>query len=188
MKLETPHLLLRPVTLDDVNELFAYRSDKEVNQYQGWIPETLDDVVTFIGKISSEFNTPQTWFQFMIIEKENQKIVGDLGIHFIDSGNQQTEIGCTLNKEFQRMGYATEAVTRVINFLFHDLHKHRVIASIDPGNTASIKLVERIGFRKEGHFVESLLINGKWVDDLIYALTEKDWGNMISSDDFRKDF
>jgi len=63
----------------------------------------------------------------------------------------------------------------VIDYLFNDLNKHRIIASIDPNNTNSIRLVERIGFRKEAHFVESLLINGKWADDLIYALIEKDW-------------
>jgi len=58
------------------------------------------------------------------------------------------------------------------------LNKHRIIASIDPDDKNSIRLVERIGFRKEAHFVESLLINGKWVDDLIYALIEKDWNKI----------
>ncbi|MDP2889948.1 MAG: GNAT family protein, partial [Bacteroidota bacterium] len=67
------------------------------------------------------------------------------------------------------------AVKRVIDCLFKELSKHRIIASIDPDNKNSIRLVERIGFRKEAHFVESLWVNGKWVDDLIYALIEKDW-------------
>jgi len=80
-----------------------------------------------------------------------------------------------LNKNFQNQGYATESIKRVIDYLFKELNKHRIIASIDPDNINSIRLVERIGFRKEGHFVESLFINGKWVDDLIYALIEKDW-------------
>jgi RimJ/RimL family protein N-acetyltransferase len=61
--------------------------------------------------------------------------------------------------------------------VFKDLKKHRIIVSIDPGNLNSIRLVERIGFRKEAHFVESLWINGNWVDDLIYAMIEKDWEN-----------
>ena len=176
MIIESKRLILRPITLEDKNEIFEYRSDSETNKYQGWIPETIDDVETFIGKISKLINEPGTWFQFVIIEKESKKITGDLGIHFIDS--EQAEIGCTLNKVFQNKGYATESVKRVIDFLFKDLKKHRIIASIDPDNKNSIRLVERIGFRKEAHFIESLLINGKWVDDLIYALIEKDWNKL----------
>uniref|UniRef100_UPI0032177214 GNAT family N-acetyltransferase n=1 Tax=uncultured Draconibacterium sp. TaxID=1573823 RepID=UPI0032177214 len=175
MKLETKRLILRPVNLDDKNELFEYRSDAETNKYQGWIPETIEDVETFISKISKQINVPETWFQFIILEKETQKMVGDLGIHFLGNENQQAEIGCTLNKDFQNKGFATEAVKRVIDYLFNDLHKHRIITSIDPNNVSSVRLVERIGFRKEAHFVESLFINGKWVDDLIYAMIEKDW-------------
>ncbi len=175
MKLETHRLLIRPITLDDKNDVFEYRSDSEINKYQGWIPETIEDVVEFIGKISTQINVPGTWFQFVIVEKENDKIIGDLGIHFLDGENKQAEIGCTLSKHFQHKGYATEALVRVIDYLFNELNKHRIIASIDPGNRNSIRLVERIGFRKEAHFIESLLINGTWVDDVIYALTEKDW-------------
>jgi len=177
MNLETNRLILRPINLGDKNEIFKYRSNTETNKYQGWIPQTIDDVETFIRKISQQINEPETWFQYVIIEKETQKIIGDLGIHFLDSENKQVEIGCTLNKDFQNKGYATESVKRAIDYLFKELNKHRIITSIDPENKNSIRLVERIGFRKEAHFVESLWINGKWVDDLIYALIEKDWEN-----------
>jgi len=175
MNLETKRLIIRPMTLDDKFEVFEYRSDTETNKYQGWIPETMDDVESFIGKISKQINEPETWFQFVIVEKETQKIVGDMGIHFFDSENKQVEIGCTLNKNFHGQGYATESIKRVIDYLFKELKKHRIIASIDPDNTNSIRLVERIGFRKEAHFVESLFIHGKWADDVIYAMIEKDW-------------
>lgn len=175
MNLETERLIIRPITLDDKNEIFEYRSDSVTNKYQGWIPTSLTDVEIFIKKVSKQINEPETWFQFIIIEKETQKIVGDLGIHFFGSENKQTEIGCTLNKKFHNKGYATESVKRVIDYLFKELDKHRIITSIDPENNNSIRLVERIGFRKEAHFIESILINDKWVDDLIYALLKKDW-------------
>ena len=180
MELTTERLIMRPITLDDKRAIFEYRRDKEVNKYQGWIPETVEDAEIFIGKISKEINVPETWFQFVIIEKEYQKIIGDLGIHFLDLENQQAEIGCTLNKDFQDKGYATESVKKVIDYLFKELNKHRIITSIDPDNKSSIRLVERIGFRKEAHFVESLWLNGKWVDDIIYALIEKDWEKINS--------
>ena len=175
MNLETNRLILRSINLGDKNEVFEYRSDAEANKFQGWIPKTIDDVEDFIEKTAKQIDEPETWFQFVVIEKETQKIVGDLGIHFFDSENKQVEIGCTLNKHFQNKGYATESLKRIIDFLFKELNKHRIIASIDPDNKNAIRLVERIGFRKEAHFVESLWINGKWADDLIYALIEKDW-------------
>jgi len=175
LKLETKRLIIRPVTHEDKIEIFEYRSDPATNKYQGWIPKTIEDVESFIEKISKQMDEPETWFQFVIIEKETQRIVGDIGIHFLDSENKQVEIGCTLNKYFQNQGYATESIKRIIDYLFKELNKHRIIASIDPENMNSIRLVERIGFRKEAHFVESLFLNGKWVDDLIYALIEKDW-------------
>lgn len=180
MILEAKRLIIRPISLNDKNEILEYRSDKETNKYQGWIPETIDDVITFIGKTAKKINEPETWFQFVIIEKGTQKIIGDLGIHFFDNENKQVEIGCTLNKDFQNKGYATESIKRVMDYLFNDLHKHRIITSIDPENKNSIRLVERIGFRKEAYFVESLFLNGKWVDDLIYSLIEKDWEKLNS--------
>ncbi len=175
MKLETNRLIIRPIKVTDKNEIFKYRSDKESNIYQEWIPESIDDVEIFIDKVAKQINETKTWFQFVIIEKETQKLMGDLGVHFWDDENKQVEIGCTLNKDFQNKGYATEAVEKVIDYLFKELNKHRITASIDPQNINSKRLVERIGFRKEAHFVESLMINGNWVDDLIYALIEKDW-------------
>lgn len=175
MKLETKRLTIRPITLNDKNEIFEYRSDKETNKYQGWIPETINDVESFIEKLAKNINEPKTWFQFVIIEKDTQKIVGDIGINFFDNENKQVEIGCTLHKHFHNKGYATEAIKSVIDYLFTELKKHRIITSIDPKNKSSIRLVERIGFRKKAHFIESLFINGIWVDDIIYAMTEKDW-------------
>jgi RimJ/RimL family protein N-acetyltransferase len=175
MKLETERLNLRPISENDKEELFKYRSDKEINKYQGWIPESVRDVENFIARISRQIDVPETWFQFVLVDKSVQQIIGDIGIHFLDEENCQVEIGCTLNKDFQNKGYATEAVRRVIDNLFKDLKKHRIITSIDPGNESSIRLVERLGFRKEAHFVESLFLNGKWVDDLVYALLEKEW-------------
>jgi len=175
MILETKRLIIRPISLEDQNDIFEYRRDKDINKFQAWIPETIVDVKTFIGDTAKQINVPYTWFQFVIVERQTQSIIGDLGIHFLDKENRQVEIGCTLNKNFQNKGYATESVKRVIDFLFKELRKHRIITSIDPNNMSSIRLVERIGFRKEAHFVESLFVDGKYVDDLVYALTEKDW-------------
>jgi RimJ/RimL family protein N-acetyltransferase len=175
MLLTTQLLELRPINIDDKVSIFEYRSDAQTNTYQGWIPKSIEDVEDFIAKVSPTPNIPDTWFQLVIIEKATQQIIGDLGIHFLNPENEQVEIGFTLRKEKQGKGFAAEALHEVISYLFKDLKKHRITASIDPANHSSIRLVEKLGFRKEAHFIESIYINGQWVDDMVFALLEKEW-------------
>ncbi len=175
IELKTERLILRPVEEKDAKAIFNYRSDSIVNQYQGWIPKSLDDVHKFINKVSPKIDIFDTWYQFVIIKNENNELIGDIGIHFLDSDKKQVEIGCTLDKNQQGKGYATEALKETMNYLFNELNKRRVIGSIDPKNIKSIGLVERLGFRKEAHFKESILINGEWVDDLVYAILKNEW-------------
>ncbi|KAK5583838.1 hypothetical protein RB653_005440 [Dictyostelium firmibasis] len=175
-RIETERLFIRDMKLDDKNDIFEYRSDVETNKYQSWIPKTLEDVEVFIKNNPNEFNKPDTWYQLLIICKESNCIVGDLGIHFIGlNNNMQVEIGITLNKKYQKRGYANESLSGLFEFLFKTLKKHRITASIDPNNINSIKLFEQLHFRKEAHFIKSLLINNKWVDDIVYALLFEDW-------------
>lgn len=173
----TERLYIRQVCIDDKESMFTYRSDPDTNKFLSLIPQSADDVAAFINNTSSEINIPGTWFQLVIIEQTSDLLIGDIGLHFLDNGsqNKQVEIGYTLDKNFRGKGYATEALTTVIDYLINSLNKHRIVASIDPVNQNSIKLVERMGFRKEAHFVESVFFHGKWVDDLVYALLAKEW-------------
>lgn len=170
-------LTLRPIAQTDAEAIFSYRSDADTNQYQGWVPQTLDEVRQFINRQTAEFNEPDTWYQLAIIRNEDQKLIGDIGIHFVGANNRQAELGCTLHKEFHGNGYAAEAMRAVIHHLFSTLNKHRIFASVDPENTASIRLLERLGFRKEAHHKQSLYFKGKWVDDAVYALLKEDWSD-----------
>ena len=171
----TERTILRPITSSDNENVFAYRSDSETNKFQGWIPKNIEEVNDLISKNPETINIPDSWFQLVIIENATQELIGDIGLHFIDKENFQCEIGCTIRKENQGNGITTEVMRAIVNYLFNDLKKHRIVASIDPENINSIKLVERLGFRKEGHFKESLLIDGEWVDDLVYAILNYEW-------------
>jgi len=175
IEINTQRLHLRKIEKEDATALFKYRSDAETNKYQGWIPKTLEDTENFISKIAENIDEYDTWFQFAIINKEHGELIGDVGIHFFDVDRYQVEIGCTLNKSHHGKGFAIEALKAVMNFLFNDLNKQRITCSIDPLNQASIKMVERIGFRKEAHFKQSILIDGEWYDDVVYAILKDEW-------------
>lgn len=176
LNLSTKRLLLRSLRLDDAEAFYSYRSDSQTNQFQGWIPKTIGDTVNFITtKVSTEIDVIGTWHQLVLIEKESQKIIGDIGIHFLDEDKKQVEIGCTLAKKYHGNGYATEALNETIRYLFIDLNKHRITASIDPENKKSIEMLNRLGFHQEAHFRKSILINDIWFDDLVFALLKEDW-------------
>jgi RimJ/RimL family protein N-acetyltransferase len=172
----TERLELRPLTLGDAECLYAYRSDPNVAKYQGWKPASVDEAQEFFNKLTNIApNTPGTWFQLALVHRASGELVGDCGLHFLKDDNRQCEIGITVSPLHQRRGYAREAVQSALEFLFVGLGKHRVFASIDPRNTPAIELFKRVGMRQEAHFVESLWLNGEWVDDVIFAVLQREW-------------
>ncbi len=175
-KLMTSRLVLRPLRLSDSAAVFAYRSDPEVARFQMWEPEAEGEVRSFIENLQElAIDTPGTWYQLAITLKKSGVLIGDCGLHFPLEEPKQMEVGITLAPAHQRRGYGTEALEGVIEYLFVKLGKHRVYASVDPRNEASMALLKRVGMRKEGHFRESIWVKGEWVDDLIYAILEKEW-------------
>lgn len=116
MKFETNRLIIRPLKLNDKILIFNNQSDKKTNQFQDWVLDTIKDVENFIKNTSTKFDEPNTWFYFVIIEKESEKIIGDLGIHFFDKDNKEVELECTLDKYFHNKGYATESLIYAINY------------------------------------------------------------------------
>jgi RimJ/RimL family protein N-acetyltransferase len=172
--IETKRLVLKALADIDAEKLFEYRSEMETYQYQIWKPKTLDEVKDFIKKHTQEFNIEGTWFQLGIFEKESNMLIGDFGLHFLTPGGLQVEIGITIAKGHQRKGCGQEATKSVIEYLFKVMKKHRVIASVDPRNTASMALLKCIGMRREGYFKKSILIDNKWEDDVIYAILDEE--------------
>ncbi|MCD7900236.1 MAG: GNAT family N-acetyltransferase [Bacteroides sp.] len=173
--IKTDRLIIRLAIPDDAEAIYSYRSDFIENKYQGWYPDSVDEIRDYIHNMPQTMDVADICFQFVIIIADENRLIGDMGIVFTNHDKMQAEIGCTLHKKFHGRGFATEALKAMVNFLFEKLNKHRIIASIDPRNTASIQLIERLGFRKEGHFRESYYLRGEWMDDIIYAMLRKEW-------------
>jgi len=100
-------------------------------------------------------------------------LIGDLGLHVIDEAT--VEFGITLAPARQGRGFATEAVRALLALAFERMGKHRAIASVDPRNLACVRMLERIGMRKEAHFRECLRWGDGWADDAIYAMLAREW-------------
>jgi RimJ/RimL family protein N-acetyltransferase len=176
VSLKSARITLRPLHPQDAPAVLAYRSDPEIYQFQTWQPKTLAEVEEFIlRRCVSEPNLPDTWFQLAICKNDSGELVGDCGLHFLKDAPQQVEIGITLKPTDQHGGYATEALELVFNYIFADLKQHRIFASVDPNNHASIRLLERLKMRQEAHFVETVWMYNRWVDDGVYAILAREW-------------
>lgn len=174
--LHTERLLLKGLEEKDGAALFSYRKLPEVYEFQGWMPKSEVEAKEFITeKIAKEWNIPDTWFQLGIYKKDTGELIGDFGVHFIDAEGAQVEIGFTLNPAFQGKGFGLEAAKGVLEYLFTDMNKHRVIASVDPKNYKSIALIEGLGMRKEAHFIESYPAENGWADDLVFGILNREW-------------
>jgi len=168
--LNSTRLHLRPVSVNDVEEVFALRSNKEVMRY---IPRplavTTQDALDHINVIIKgvEDNKAINW---AITLAPNDKLIGMICLIRMQPENFRTEIGYILNPGYHQQGIMDEALKTVIKYAFEDLKFHSLEALIDPANTASENLLLKNNFIKEAHFKEKTFYNGVFLDDVIYSL------------------
>jgi RimJ/RimL family protein N-acetyltransferase len=172
----TERLLLRDLVEDDAQRIFEYRSRPEVARFQSWGTESRAEVALFIRGLSTqEPGTPGSWYQIAMALRSSGELVGDCGFQVLKAEPRQAEVGIALAPEYQSRGYATEALRALLDYVFLTLDKHRVFGSVDPRNVRSIRLMGRVGMRKEAHLVQSLWFKGEWVDDMIFAMLAREW-------------
>ena len=175
--LQTDRLFLRPFLESDLEAFAAYRSDPEVARYQGWdAPYSLEKAAAFIAEMKEKQpGLPGEWFQIAIERKQEVGLIGDCVFRIQAHDARQAEIGFTLSCAHQGQGYATEAVTCLLDYLFRTLNLHRVTVICDAENQASARLLERLGMRREGRFVENIWFKGAWGSEYLYAVLGKEW-------------
>ncbi len=174
--IETPRLRLRRMRADDIPAFLAYRNDPDVARYQSWSSTDEATSLRFIAELETlEPGMRNEWFQFAIARREDDVLLGDCGLLTTPDSPPQGMVGYTLAREHQRRGYATEAVTALLDYAFGPLALHRITATVDPRNGPSIALLERLGLRREGHFLCNAFIKGEWCDEYLYALLASEW-------------
>jgi RimJ/RimL family protein N-acetyltransferase len=175
-ELRSPRLILRRLQRDDLLALLQYRSLPAVARYQSWESFGAEEAARLIDSQSGlEPNVPGTWFQLAIVAAATGVMVGDCGLHCREDDPRQMQIGITLAPAHQGVGYATEALSLVLDYVFVRLHKHRVTAITDAENEAAALLLSRMGFRQEGHYVENVWFKGKWGSEFSFAILRREW-------------
>ncbi len=175
-QLVAKRIVLRRFRMDDLAAFVAYRNDPEVARYQSWSTCSEAEGRRFIAEMQeAEPGQRGEWYQFAIALKSNNELIGDcaLGLKLEDA--RQAELGYTLARAYHGQGYASEAIRTLLGYVFGELRLHRVIAQVDCRNDPSVALLERLGFRREGHFLQNFWFKGAYSDEYIYALLQEDY-------------
>ena len=175
--LETKRLILRRFTDADLEPFLAYRSDPQISRYQGWRePYTREMATEFIQEMKArQPGEPGEWFQWAIELRQDGEMIGDCAFYLLSRDTRQAEIGVTLSQPYHGQGYAQEAVQRLLEYLFGELELHRVSANCDPENRPAWQTLERMGFRREAHFVENLWFKGYYASEYWYGMLRREW-------------
>ena len=177
MYLQTARLTLRNFIDRDLEPFLTYRNDSDVAKYQGWgIPYPREKGEAFILSMKDRVALKQDgWIQFAVALKDTDELIGDLGCYIKKDDIRQARIGFTLASKHWRRGYITEIVPHLLDYLFEDMDIHRVVADCDVENIASYRTLEKLGFRREAHFVESYLVDGVYASEYHYGMLQREW-------------
>ena len=107
--------------------------------------------------------------------RDGGALVGTVTLSWRDDEHRQGEIGYILDPAHAGHGYATEATRELLRLGFEELGLHRITGRLDARNSASARVLERLGMRREAHLRENELVKGEWTDELVYALLEGEW-------------
>lgn len=169
MILQTQRLTLRPIRVDDAAALFAARGDADVMRYWDW-PEQ-ESIEQVRGVLAAHIPAPgdQTALWWVAALSPEGPAIGECDLSEIDRHNRRAEVGFLFTKAYWGQGYACEAMERVIAYGFAELGLERLSARIHDGNTASQRLLERLGFAYEGRLRAHVVRDGMRRDCLVYG-------------------
>jgi RimJ/RimL family protein N-acetyltransferase len=178
IRVRTARLVLRAMTDEDIDDIYAYQSRADVCRHLPFEPRTREEVAEKVAKYSAALalNGDGDFWQ-LAVERAGDpgRVIGDVYFTITSAANAAGEIGWTLHPQHAGRGYMTEAAGAVLAIAFNDLGLHRVRAVLDPRNDASVALCNRLGMREEAHFVEDLWFKGAWGDTAIYAILDREW-------------
>lgn len=177
MLIQTPRLSLRPFSPADFDDLYAYQSRPEVARYLHWDARGEAQVREALAEQCGQTTLAAEgdWLTFAVVWQETGRVIGETGLKLLSRQHRQGETGFVFNPDCQGRGLATEAAGAMLTLAFGQLGWHRVVGSCDARNQRSARLMERLGMRREAHFIENMLIKGQWTDELIYAILADEW-------------
>ena len=181
---QTDRLLLRPFAATDFDGLLAIQSRADVARYLEWDPRTAAEVREALDlKVRSTAIVAEgDNISLAAVLRTTGELIGECSLRWVSSEHRQAEIGFILHPDHHGHGYATEAAAALLALAFDGLRVHRVIGRLEARNTASARVLERLGMRQEAHLVENEYVKGEWQSEVVYALLDREWATSPADD------
>jgi RimJ/RimL family protein N-acetyltransferase len=181
--LTTARLDLRLFTDDDLGLVRALGADEEVVRYLYWGIQTEEESRAALAKkkLRTALRAEKEGLNLVAVLRETGEAVGEVLLFWRSEVHRTGEVGFVLRPEFQGRGLATEMAAEMLRVGFEEAGLHRIIGRLEARNTASAAVLERLGMRREAHFVENEWVKGEWCSELDYALLADEWAASRSS-------
>ena len=177
--LKTERLVLRPFMERDLPSFVAYRKDPTVARYQSWTTYDMDRAIAFLREQQAgEWGRAGHWCQLAVVRRTDAVHLGDVVLCVDPTDPCQAEVGFTFATAHQGQGYATEALVALLKLAFGGLGLYRITATTDAENGPAMALLNRAGFRKEGHYHQNIFFKGAWGDECAFAILESEWTSL----------
>lgn len=172
--IETERLLLRKLTPETYQYIFQHYSDPELQEFLGISkPEKLEEERVKFTKGIATYNKSMLVFQ--LLDKNSKKIIGGCSFHTWYLDHARAEIGYALTDDtIKRSGLMSEALKPILDYGFEEMKLNRIEAFIGPNNNASIRLVEKFGFTREGVLRQHYYKDGQIEDSVVYSLLQEE--------------
>jgi len=178
--LETARLIVRRFEQRDVPDILTYSRYEEDDRFRkrnvDW--ELTEESVRrwWTPMMAIKTEDAINWLSLVVELKAERRVIGNVGFNAKRTGEHlQGTIGWTLGKAHEGNGYATEAASALLGYLFRTVGFHRVYALTSPKNSNSWRLMERLGMRREAHFHRNCFVDGVWDDEYAYAILAEEW-------------
>jgi len=175
---ETERLILRELGEDDFEDIYEFKSDPQVVKYLTWGPNSREQTLHSLRKQISFQNEENRQIYVLAVEiKSTKKVIGNALFMVRDQDCKTVEIGYFINSNYWKQGYGIEIVNGLLFLGFNIFDAHRIYAVCDVENAGSVKLLSKIGFRQEGHFIKNLKVKGQWRDNYLFAMLSEEFFN-----------
>lgn len=168
-ELHTERLHLRKMKVSDSPCLLKIWSDPEVTKFMNIGNFTDENQAKDMIKLLDEFSLDNKAIRFSIIEMESNEIIGSCGFNSLDFENEKAEIGYDIARAFWGRGYASEAISALLDYAFSTLKLNRIEAKVEPENVNSVKVLQKLNFMFEGTLRRYERVNGKFIDLNMYS-------------------
>lgn len=176
LSLDTERLVLRRVVEDDFASLADMHARAEVVRHLPW--DARDGATAraaFERHRDARFEEEGDSLCLAGIERSTGAVVGEFSLRWLTGQPPTGELGYILRPDAAGRGFATEGARAILRLGFEQLGFHRVVAHLDARNTASVRVLEKLGMRREAHFMRNRHIKEAWVDELVYAILAEEW-------------